>query len=337
HACEHEAQRSQTLCLRVGRTCFRRLRHLGGAPLARPPACCALGRGGAPARTIQGEFLAHSNVSMPGIVLDQPYEYHPDSLGANSMKHTPLYEQHVRDASTVINLKGFARAMQYRGHAAEHRATREQVSLCDVSHMGELEFVGADALALVQKLITNDASRLAVDQALYSVMCDERGIVIDDLVCYRLAADRFVWVVNVTKTDEDYQWVLKHAQGMDVKVSNISTDTALLALQGPESREALQRIARAVLSSLKYYWLAQTSVHTRHAEVPCIISRTGYTGERGYEIMVARDLAPWVWDELLMAGRPLGIEPQGVAARESLRTEAGYLLNGNDMDAQTNP
>ncbi|HEV8097424.1 MAG TPA: glycine cleavage system aminomethyltransferase GcvT [Burkholderiales bacterium] len=253
------------------------------------------------------------------------------------MKHTPLYDQHVRDASTVINLKGFARAMQYRGHVAEHRATREHVSLCDVSHMGELDFKGADALALVQKLITNDAARLAVNQALYSVMCDERGIVIDDLVCYRLAADHFVWVVNVTKTDEDYQWVLKNAQGMDVKVSNVSTDTALLALQGPESREALQRITKADLSTLKYYWLAQTTVHTRHAEVPCVVSRTGYTGERGYEIMVARDLAPSVWDELLMAGRPLGIVPQGVAARESLRTEAGYLLNGNDMDAQTNP
>lgn len=253
------------------------------------------------------------------------------------MKHTPLYEEHVRDASAVINLKGFARAMQYRGHAVEHRATREQVSLCDVSHMGELEFKGAHALALVQKLMTNDAGRLAVNQAMYSVMCDERGMVIDDLVCYRLGADHFVWVVNVTKTDEDYQWALKHAQGMDVQVTNISTDTALLALQGPESREALQRIAQADLSDLKYYWLTQTAVHTRHAEVPCTISRTGYTGERGYEIMVARDLAPWVWDELLMAGRPLGIVPQGVAARESLRTEAGYLLNGNDMDAQTNP
>jgi aminomethyltransferase len=253
------------------------------------------------------------------------------------MKHTPLYEQHVRDASAVINLKGFARALQYRGHVAEHRATREQASVCDVSHMGELEFVGPDALALVQKLITNDAGKLAVNQALYSVMCDERGMVIDDLVCYRLAADRFVWVVNVTKTDDDYQWVLRHARGMDVKVRNLSTDTALMALQGPESREVLQRIARADLSTLKYYWLAQTSVHTRHAEVPCMISRTGYTGERGYEIMVARDLAPWIWDELLMVGRPLGILPQGVAARESLRTEAGYLLNGNDMDGETDP
>jgi len=253
------------------------------------------------------------------------------------MKHTPLYDRHVRDASTVINLKGFTRAMHYRGHVAEHRATREGVSLCDVSHMGEIEFEGPDALALVQKLITNDASKLSVDQALYSVMCNSEGFVIDDLVCFRLATDRFVWVVNVTKTDEDYQWVLQHSVGMNVRVRNVSTDTALLALQGPHSREVLQRIAKANLSVLPYYGLAQTTLHTRHAEVPCIVSRTGYTGERGYEIMVSRDLAPWVWDELRMAGRPLGIEEHGVAARESLRTEAGYLLNGNDMDAQTNP
>jgi aminomethyltransferase len=253
------------------------------------------------------------------------------------VKHTPLYAQHVRDAATVINLKGVARAMHYRGHIAEHEATREAVTLCDVSHMGEINFEGPHALQLVQKLITNDASKLAVNQALYSVMCDENGIVIDDLVCFRLAPDRFVWVVNVTKTDEDFRWVLGHSLGLDVQVTNVSTDTALLALQGPQSREVLQRITMADLSTLPYYWLAQTAVYTSQAEVPCMISRTGYSGQRGYEIMVGRDWAPWVWDELLLAGRPLGIEPCGVAARESLRTEAGYLLNGNDMDAQTNP
>ena len=253
------------------------------------------------------------------------------------MKRTPLYDQHVRDASAVINLKGFARAMQYVGHVREHRATRETVTLCDVSHMGEFDFKGPDALALVQKLITNDAAKLSVDQALYSTMCDERGMLIDDLVCFRLATDHFVWVVNVTKTDDDYQWVLKHAHGMDVTVRNISADTALIALQGPASREVLQRISKADLAPLKYYWLVQTVLHTAHAEVPCTVSRTGYTGELGFEIMVGRDLAPWVWDELLLVGRPLGILPHGVAARESLRTEAGYLLNGNDMDAETNP
>ena len=253
------------------------------------------------------------------------------------MKHTPLYERHVRDASAVINLKGFARAMHYRGHAAEHRATREGVTLCDVSHMGELDFRGPDALALVQRLITNDASRLAVNQVLYSAMCNDAGGIIDDLLCYRLAADHFVWVVNVTRTDEDFQWALRHAQGLDVTVSNVSTDTALLALQGPQSREVLQRVTRDDLSGLRYYWLVRTAIHTRRVEAACMVSRTGYTGERGYEIMVARDLAPWVWDELMLAGQPLGIVAHGVAARESLRTEAGYLLNGNDMDPQTNP
>lgn len=253
------------------------------------------------------------------------------------MKHTPLYARHMRDASAVINLKGVARAMHYRGHVVEHQATRESVTLCDVSHMGEFDFRGADALALVQRLITNDAAKLAVNQVLYSALCNAEGNIIDDLLCYRLAADHFVWVVNVTKIDEDYQWVRRHAHGMDVQVKNVSTDTALMALQGPNSREVLQRITRTDLSMLRYYWLAQTGICTRHGEIPCLISRTGYTGERGYEIMVARDLAPWIWDELLLAGRPLGIMEHGVAARESLRTEAGYLLNGNDMDAGTNP
>jgi aminomethyltransferase len=253
------------------------------------------------------------------------------------MKHTPLYERHMRDASAVINLKGFARAMHYRGHIAEHKATRESVTLCDVSHMGEIDFQGPDALALVQKLITNDAAKLAVNQVLYSALCNAEGNIIDDLVCYRLAPDRFVLVVNVTKIEEDYQWVLRHAHGMDVQVKNVSADTALMALQGPNSREVLQRITRADLSTLRYYWLVQTEICTRHGEIPCMISRTGYTGECGYEIMVSRDLAPWIWDELLLVGQPLGIMEHGVAARESLRTEAGYLLNGNDMDAGTNP
>lgn len=253
------------------------------------------------------------------------------------MKHTPLFDQHVRDASVVINLKGFARAMDYQGHLAEHEAVRSSAGLCDVSHMGEIELKGADALALVQKLITNDAAKLAVNQALYSVMCDEKGSVIDDLVCFRLGHEHFLWVVNVTKTDEDFQWVVKHAAGMNVEVRNLSSETALMALQGPASREVLQRITKADLSSLNYYWLAPTTIHTARVEVPCVVSRTGYTGELGYEIMTARDHAGSVWDELMMVGRPLGIVAAGVAARESLRTEAGYLLNGNDMDGVTNP
>src|SRR5690349_79445 len=231
------------------------------------------------------------------------------------MKHTPLFDQHVRDASVVINLKGFARAMDYQGHLAEHEAVRSSAGLCDVSHMGEIEFKGPDALALVQKLITNDAAKLAVNQALYSVMCNEKGCVIDDLVCFRLGHEHFLWVVNVTKTDEDFRWVMKQAAGMNVEVRNLSAETALMALQGPASREVLQRITKADLSTLNYYWLAPTTIYTARAEVPCVVSRTGYTGELGYEIMTAKDHAPLVWDELLLVGRPLGILAAGVAAR----------------------
>ena len=254
-----------------------------------------------------------------------------------AMKKTPLFDVHAAAAGRMVNLKGFARPVEYAGHAEEHRAIRERVSLCDVSHMGELEFSGRDALALVNRLITNDASRLDVNQALYTVMCDEDGHVIDDLVCLRLAEDRFLWVVNVTRTDEDHRWALKHAQGLDAHVRDRSAELALLALQGPYSSEVLQKIAEADLSEMAYYRLAETTLMTDEAEVRCIVGRIGYTGERGYEICVSRDLAPYVWRALMRAGRPLGIAPHGVAARESARTEAGYLLNGNDMDDRTYP
>ena len=253
------------------------------------------------------------------------------------MKKTPLFDIHVASARRMVNLKGFARPVEYAGHAEEHRAIRERVSLCDVSHMGEIEIGGPDAPALVDRLITNDAARLDVGQALYTVMCGERGHVIDDLVCLRLAEDRFLWVVNVTRTDEDHRWVLKHAQGLDVHVRDRSAELALLALQGPYSSEVLQKVVAADLSGMAYYRLAETTVTTDETEAPCIVSRTGYTGERGYEICVSRDFAPSVWRALMRAGRPLGIAPHGVAARESARTEAGYLLNGNDIDDRTYP
>ncbi|MSP67243.1 MAG: glycine cleavage system aminomethyltransferase GcvT [Alphaproteobacteria bacterium] len=257
--------------------------------------------------------------------------------GLLMMKHTPLYEAHLRSARNVINLKDFARPVEYVGHAAEHRAIRERVSLCDVSHMGEVEFRGPDALALVQKLIPSDAERLKVGQALYSALCDEEGRVIDDLVCWRRGPDWFLWVANVTKADSDVQWILRHAQGLDVEVRNLSTDLALIALQGPYSAEVLQRLSQADLAALEYYHFAETVVATDALEVPCLLSRTGYTGERGFELCLARDHALPVWEALLAAGQPLGILPHGVAARESARTEAGYLLNGNDMDGTHNP
>lgn len=216
-------------------------------------------------------------------------------------------------------------------------AIRERTSICDVSHMGEIEFKGKDALALVQRMITNDAGAISDNQVLYTVMCDDDGFIIDDLVCFRIGESHFIWVVNVTKIEQDLHWILKHSHGMDVSVDNRSCELALMAVQGPRSREVIQRVAAFDLSLLGYFRFVHTVINTSEKEVPCLISRTGYTGSYGFEIMVEREMAPMIWDELLLCGRPLGIIPHGVAARESARTEAGLLLNGNDMDETTTP
>ncbi len=253
------------------------------------------------------------------------------------MRQTPLFDIHTRTALNVINLKGVARPVEYVGHAAEHRAIREGISICDASHLGDIEIEGPDATALVQKLITNDVEALPVGHALYTVICNDDGHIIDDLVCYRRGEDRYLWIVNVPKTDQDLQWVIQHAHGLDVAVRNLTLDLALIALQGPYSGEVLQRVTEADLSAMAYFGCTETVISTDRIEVPCMVARTGYTGERGYEICVDRELAPMVWNQLLLVGAPLGIVAHGVAARESTRTECGYLLNGNDMDDTTYP
>lgn len=254
------------------------------------------------------------------------------------MRHTPLFHQHQNLGATIINLKGVARPMEYRGHSEEHHATRNGVTLCDVSHMGEITFSGKDAIPFLQKLIVGNAEKLHDGQAMYSALCNEDGHVMDDLVVMRLAEDRLLMVVNVTMIEKDYQWMLRHKDGFDVEIADVSTATALMALQGPLSREVLQKIVRADLSEMAYYSVVETEIITLDGgTIPCVVSRTGYTGEIGFEICVDRDGAPFIWEELMRAGRAMGIMGQGVAARESLRTEAGLLLNGNDMDGKTTP
>lgn len=254
------------------------------------------------------------------------------------MRHTPLYEQHMAQGASVINLKGVARPMEYMGHLREHKATREAVTLCDVSHMGELVFTGKDSEALISRIIVGNPAKLAVGKVMYSAICDENGHVMDDLVLMRLESERWLMVVNVTMIEHDYQWIIRHNDFRDATVSNVSTDKALMALQGPFSRETLQQICKKDLSGMEYYSAAETEIATLEGGLcPCVISRTGYTGEIGFEICCERELAPFIWRELMRVGRPFGIMGQGVAARESLRTEAGLLLNGNDMDGKATP
>lgn len=254
------------------------------------------------------------------------------------MRHTPLFTQHIAQGASMINLKGVARPMEYVGHIAEHHATRNSVTLCDVSHMGELIFTGRDSEALLSRVIIGNPAKLVPGKVMYSAFCDDNGHVLDDLVLMRLEENRWLMVVNVTMIEQDYQWIISHNDFKDATVSNVSTDMALLALQGPFSRETLQIICAANLSGMDYYTCRETQIATLEGGiVPCVVSRTGYTGELGFEICCERQYAPLIWRRLMVVGRPFGIMGQGVAARESLRTEAGLLLNGNDMDGKVTP
>ena len=248
------------------------------------------------------------------------------------LNRTPLYPAHVAAGARMVPFAGWEMPVQYRGIIEEHRAVRTHAGLFDVSHMGEVELRGPGALALAQRLVTNDVERLAPGQALYSPMCAPDGGIIDDLLVYRMG-DRLMLVVNAANTAEDLAWIREHA-GADAQVADRTTDIALLALQGPRGQEILQRLTPVTLSALRYYWFRQDiEVAGRRA----LVSRTGYTGEDGFEIYVdARD-AVQLWTALLDAGRASGLQPAGLGARDTLRLEAGYLLHGTDIDKTTTP
>ena len=232
----------------------------------------------------------------------------------------------------MVAFAGWELPLEYAGTLAEHEAVRTRAGLFDVSHMGEIEVAGADALALVQHVTSNDASRLAVGQAQYTAITTPAGTFVDDALVYRLAADHFLLVVNAATTAKDYWWIRDHAGGFgDVVVVDTSARYALLALQGPMAAAILQPLTGVDLEALRYYWFATGEV----VGVRATISRTGYTGEDGFEIFVPPAAAPRVWDALLDAGRPAGLRPCGLGARDTLRLEAGMRLYGQDIDETT--
>jgi aminomethyltransferase len=250
-----------------------------------------------------------------------------------ALARTPLYAAHLAAGARMVPFAGWEMPVQYRGGIIEeHRAVRTHAGVFDVSHMGEVELLGPGALALVQRLVTNDVERLAPAQALYSPMCTPEGGIIDDLLVYRMG-DRLMLVVNAANTAEDLAWIRAHA-GADVRVVDRTMETALLALQGPRAQDILARLTPVALGALRYYWFREgIEVAGRKA----LVSRTGYTGEDGFEIFCdARD-AVHLWDALLEAGRPSGLRPAGLGARDTLRLEAGYLLHGSDIDKTTTP
>ena len=250
-----------------------------------------------------------------------------------SLKRTPLYDEHVSLGAKIVPFAGFEMPVQYpAGITAEHRAVREAAGLFDVSHMGEFVLRGPQALDLVQRVTVNDASRVEVGQAQYSAMCLPHGGLVDDLLVYRFQ-DHWMLVVNASNLAKDLAWIRSHVDGFDVEVEDRSEATALLALQGPAAREILRPLASVDVDTVRYYRFAEGSV----AGVPAVIAGTGYTGEDGFELYVAAADAAGLWRALMRGGASRGLSPAGLGARDSLRLEVGYALYGNDLDEEHTP
>lgn len=255
-------------------------------------------------------------------------------MADETLKRTPLHAVHVAAGARMVPFGGWDMPVQYAGIIEEHRAVRTRAGLFDVSHMGEVNLSGPGAVAFVQRLVTNDLARTAVGQAMYTPMCTPEGGIIDDLLVYHLGDGRYMAVVNAANTDGDLAWMRSHLPGSGVTLADVSAETALLALQGPRAPAILARLTREPVDLIKYYWFREgVEVAGRRA----IVSRTGYTGEDGFELYVAAEDAVHLWQAILEAGRPDGIMPAGLGARDTLRLEAGLLLHGNDMDTTTTP
>jgi aminomethyltransferase len=248
-----------------------------------------------------------------------------------SLKRTPLFRAHVKAGARMVPFGGWEMPVQYRGIVEEHRTVRAAVGCFDVSHMGEFEVEGPGALAALQRLTTNDVTALEVGQVQYSVLCYPHGGIVDDLTVYRLAPERYMITVNAGNIDKD--WAHVTANGAGAQWRNVSDVTGLIAVQGPKAEALVARLADVDVTRIGYYRFA----HGMVAGVTTLISRTGYTGEDGFELYVAAGGTERLWDALLEAGRADGAMPIGLGARDTLRLEMRYALYGNDIDETTNP
>lgn len=250
------------------------------------------------------------------------------------MKYTKLNSIHKQLNAKLVEFAGFEMPVYYTSIVEEHMAVRNSVGMFDVSHMGEIIIKGSDALKFVQNITTNDASKLKPGKAQYSAMCYENGGIIDDLLVYKLE-DGFMLVVNASNKDKDFDWMKKNIDNLQVELIDKSDDITLIAVQGPKSAETLKSLVDFDILELKYYSFREGKI----LDTDAIISRTGYTGELGFEIYFEGDeeTAVKIWNAILESGKEFGIKCCGLGARDSLRLEMGYCLYGNDIDENTNP
>jgi aminomethyltransferase len=255
------------------------------------------------------------------------------SVPAPQGKKTPLNAKHRAMGARMVEFAGWDMPVEYSGITDEHMAVRTRAGVFDVSHMGQIEVAGPDALNAVQWMTSNDASRLGIGQIQYSSLTTPAGTFVDDVLVYRMREDHFMLVVNAGNIMKDHEWISAQARkaGGTAAVVNASSRYALIAVQGPEAQNVLQSLTDIELPAIKYYWFATGEV----AGIRAMVSRTGYTGEDGFEVFVPPAQAERAWDAILQAGKSVELKPCGLGARDTLRLEASMRLCGSDMDEQT--
>ncbi len=249
------------------------------------------------------------------------------------LKRTPLYEEHIKAGARMVEFSDFEMPVQYVGVIKEHLNTRENVSLFDVSHMGEILVEGKEAAELLQKLTANDISKMYDGRAQYSILMNENGGAVDDIVIYRFNEEKYFICVNAANREKDFNWISSH-NDTGATVLNLSDEYAQIAVQGPKSIPFLEEITGLELSSVKFYHFLTGKFP---GDIDTIYSRTGYTGEKGFELYISPDKAVFVWNFLLEKGEKYGILPAGLGARDTLRLEMGYPLYGHELTDEITP
>lgn len=247
---------------------------------------------------------------------------------------TSLYELHKTQNARMVDFAGWEMPIQYEGIIAEHNATRTRAGLFDVSHMGEIGVNGPGSKGFINTLVTNDIGKAKPGRAVYSPLCMESGGAVDDLLVYILGEDNYLLVVNAANTEKDFDWIREHAPDT-IAVENVSPQYAQIAVQGPKALEILQKLTKTDLGTIRYYRFVQDVADIPGG--PAIVSRTGYTGEDGFEVYLPWDNAPVLWEALLEAGTPMGLAPVGLGARDTLRLEAAMPLYGHELSAGITP
>ena len=249
------------------------------------------------------------------------------------MRKTALTSTHIDLGAKMVEFASYYMPLQYEGLGIEHETVRNAVGVFDVSHMGEFLISGPNALELIQKVSSNDATKLEIGKAQYSCLPNDKGGIVDDLIIYKIKEEQYLLVVNASNMEKDWDWISSH-NSMGAEMKDLSMDYSLLAIQGPKAVEAMQSLTEVNLSEIKFY---NFEVAPFAGIENVIISATGYTGSGGFEIYCKNSEAKQVWDKVLKAGADFGIKPIGLAARDTLRLEKGYCLYGNDINDTTSP